>query len=200
MTFLKELEVQRRETPGVQFVITIDQRFRQKVHELLVKFRSTYMSYASAMYEVFHNHRYLWSEVRMECQSAGGSLSKRAAEQPPSDDDDERPQGANTEKNRAKRQKKQRKQEQRQQDQPQSKPPKLPPAPEAGTSGQVPIPRVPAAEWQALSKEGKPKVNKTCRFFNTSAGCRRGDGCAFQRVCWTCGSPKHSWAERHYRG
>ena len=65
-------------------------------------------------------------------------------------------------------------------------------------------PRAPASRmrsgWQALSKEGRAKLDKTCRFFNTSAGCRRGGECDFLRVCWTCGSKNHAWVNKHYRG
>ncbi|CAK0850514.1 unnamed protein product, partial [Prorocentrum cordatum] len=176
LTFLNELEARRRETPGLQHILLVDRHFRKKVHELLVESRTTFPSYSAAMWEVFHNHWYIWSECR-----AGGAAG-------PADG----PSKSSPKRQRQRQQQQQQKSERAA-------------AAGAAGGGQTRQPaaggtrRVPENEWRALQRCGPAKAPKTCKFWNLSGGCKDGGACKFKHVCWLCGAG-HKWCDNHYTG
>ena len=66
LTYIRELETRRRETPGLAFIINVDRKIRKKVHQLLVEQRSAYSTYSDALYEVLTNCAIYWTEARLD--------------------------------------------------------------------------------------------------------------------------------------
>ena len=200
LTFLKELETRRREVPGLSFIVLVDRRFRKKVHELLVESKVVYPSYAAAMYEVFHNHRYIWSDCRSETRDQV-RVDARDKEQSAK-------RGAPIDTSSAvltqeSKSAKRRRLRQAQSDKKQSAPAERPPAKGNGKnpkgSASVSGPRVPDAEWKALHQLRSAHTPNTCKYWNMSTGCLS-KPCKFKHICWLCGSEDHKWCSRHFYG
>ena len=57
--------------------------------------------------------------------------------------------------------------------------------------------KIPKVEMDALmAAQRKAKAFKTCRFFNSSAGCSMGATCTFTHACMECGLA-HPWCDNH---
>jgi hypothetical protein len=56
------------------------------------------------------------------------------------------------------------------------------------------IPKSEMDKIMSLGRENKGK--KICRFYNSSAGCSKGETCSFDHKCLQCGLG-HSWADHH---
>lgn len=204
LTFLKELETRRRETPGLQYILLVDRCFRKKVYELLVEERPAYSSYAAAMWEVFHNHRYIWSDCRTEAKEAmreqADSQRSQAAKRTREEMEDT--PGTEVDAGPSKAAQKRARQKARKEQAPAAKATASRPAapPPEQRFERPDNRRVSQAEWKALASCGAPKVRSTCKFWNLSTGCREATGtCKFLHVCWQCGGD-HKWCVKHFSG
>ena len=195
LTFIKELETRRREAPGVHYIVLVDRRFRKKIHELLVESRVVYSSFSAALWEVFHNHRYIWSDARIEAREAAGDDSTRRTrpEKREREPETAKVHEDNDTKGPSKNASKRHRQKERQRA-----------TAKASTANARPLPlpesvtkRVPEVEWKAIQKVGPPKLAQTCRFWNLTCGCKESSGCRFKHVCWVCGGD-HKWCVRHF--
>ena len=65
LTYIRELETRRRETPGLAFIVNVDRKIRKKVHQLLVEQRGAYPTFSDALYEVLTNCAIYWTEARL---------------------------------------------------------------------------------------------------------------------------------------
>ena len=62
--YLRELEVFRREQPGLAFLVRADRLIRRKVAELQADQKDEYPTFSAALLEVLNNRKYLWNEAR----------------------------------------------------------------------------------------------------------------------------------------
>ena len=179
LTYIRELETRRRETPGLAFIINVDRKIRKKVHQLLIEQRGAYPTYSDALHELLTDCAIYWTEARLDSrtpQSPPRESHKRRrsprrsslSSSPP-----ERRRGARGKK--TKKERKDKKEEKGTKDTTR----------ENAKGMDDKAPRVPPDEWKALNKEGSPKVPRTCRFYNQSCGCTR-DKSPYKHACWSC--------------
>ena len=200
LSYLRELEHRRRETPGLRFIVAVDRKIRKKVHQLMVEKRLEFGTYSEALFEVLDRHEIYWTEARLDTR-VESPLKRRRAKSPakrkrrslsPSNSHERK--GRPTKRKRDPKKTAKIKSERKQTKSPRSQSPrrKIATAVKIENKG----PKVPAEEWQKLKKEGSAKVSGTCRFYNHSCGCTR-ENCTFKHVCWVCGGP-HRWIDRHF--
>ena len=205
MNFVKEVEERRRDTPGVEFIIKIDQRIRRRMSKLLTERADDFPNVSAALWEIWRNEQHIWSEARTEARDEIRSRNlparqhqtkdhrgKKRARSSSSSQSGSRSRfpgrtrgkrGAKSTKTKA--DKKSKKKDDRERRRSKS-------ADGRDTTGRK---QVPADEWTALQRS-KMAVARTCRFYNLSCGCSSAK-CAFEHVCWTCGG-KHTWFSKHF--
>ena len=211
--FIKELEIRRRETEGLAFILEVWKRVMEKVHELQTEQGEIFRTFSHALYEVLRHHKNIWSEARLEC-SLGGRPAKRQRDASPGDEDDMPSRASRRAAQRQRAQGRARqgseaaktKQEQKRNSSANGGGGKKNGGGGGGggngasgsdrsrnNAGR----RAPSPEWRALAKVKKHSSNP-CKFFNLTTGCQVND-CKFKHVCWQCGSTSHRWCGAHYK-
>ena len=66
LDFLTEFEEGRRETPGVNFILLADKKFRRKVFKVCSEKKELYPNYSAGLRLAMTEFRDFWQEARME--------------------------------------------------------------------------------------------------------------------------------------
>ena len=200
LSYLRELEHRRRETPGLRFIVAVDRKIRKKVHQLMVEKRLEFGTYSEALFEVLDRHEIYWTEARLDTR-VESPVKRRKAKSPakrkrrslsPSNSHERR--GRPTKRKRDTRKTEKTTSERKQTRSQRSQSPRRRVA--DAIKPEIKGAKVPEEEWQKLKKEGSPRVSGTCRFYNHSCGCTR-ENCSFKQLCWVCGG-QHRWIDRHF--
>ena len=155
LSYLRELEHRRRETPGLRFIVAVDRKIRKKVHQLVVEKRLEFGTYSEALFEVLDRHEIYWTEARLDTRVESPLKRRRAKSPAKRKRRSLSPSNSHERKGRS----------------PRSQSPRRKVA--AAVKTEIKGAKVPAEKWQKLKKEGSPKVSGTCRFYNHSCGCTR---------------------------
>ena len=206
ITYIKELQAFRRETPGLAFLVQADKLFRKEIGRLTSDERSTFTSFSQALLHVLLNCKHL--RIKAKSEATPTSLFQAAGSAPGTPSGagkrlrDEDHETIKADAPLSKRKKKQAAQA------------KKASAKAGGGSGAAPKakakaapkgggsdgskPKVPAAEWsQLIALKAQPQAAKKCKFFNCSLGCKLAN-CRQEHVCLLCGEA-HSWADVHFK-
>ena len=177
ITYIKELQAFRRETPGVASWVLADGLFRKEIARLTSDERSTFTSFSQALLHVLQNCKHFWFKAKSEailasmlqtagsalCTPSGGGKRLRFAVH----------ETIKVDAPLFKRGKKQAAQIRSQ------------------------IRTVPAAEWSRLiALRVQLQATEKCKFFNCSLGCKL-PYCKQKHVCLLC-EEDHSWADAHF--
>jgi len=195
LKYLSELEEWRHENRGLALLLTVDTLIRKKVHRLNHDRRKEFSTFSKALVEVLTNHKQIWNDAR---SSAELDKFKQAGHQDPAtpvrsakrsrslSDNDESPTKPSPKKNRNKARRERQKA-------------LLAKAKAAMSSSPAKKPtrddRIPEKEWKVIT--GFKYSGKRRRpFFNSSLGCRFGDGCRNAHACVECGA-SHPYHGNH---
>ena len=77
--YIKELELFRKEQPGMAALLKADKLIRHKVAEINQDQRDAFPSLTEALLEVLNNHRYLWNEARSFARARSLSPEKTSS-------------------------------------------------------------------------------------------------------------------------
>ena len=77
LNYLTTLEKKRRETPGLAFVVLVDQRIRKKVHELNTEVFFSCTTFSQALNNVLREYSCFWRNCSLETKSAPARDSVR---------------------------------------------------------------------------------------------------------------------------
>ena len=212
ISYIKELQAFRRETPGLAFLVLADKLFRKEVARLTSDERGTFTSFSQTLLHVLQNCKHLWIKAKSEATLASLFQAAGSAPGTPSGGG-KRSRDADLETSRSdatpsKRKKKQAAQANRASvkssggDEAAQKA-KKETAPKTSTavvlhSSFGSKPKIPPAEWKELTTlKAQPQATNKCKFFNSSQGCRLSN-CKQQHICLLCGEA-HSWADFHFK-
>ena len=206
ITYIKELQAFRRETPGLAFLVQADKLFRKEIARLTSDERSTFTSFSQALLHVLQNCKHIWIKAKSEATLASLFQAAGSAPGTPSggckwlrDADHETIKADAPLSKRKKKQAAQAKKASAKAGGGGGAAPKAKAkaAPKGGGSDGS-KPKVPAAEWsQLIALKAQPQAAKKCKFFNCSLGCKLAN-CRQEHVCLLCGEA-HSWADVHFK-
>ena len=195
LKYLSELEEWRHENRGLALLLTVDTLIRKKVHRLNHDRRKEFSTFSKALVEVLTNHKQIWNDAR---SSAELDKFKQAGHQDPAtpvrsakrsrslSDNEESPTKLSPKKNKNKARRERQKA-------------LLAKAKAALSSSPGKKPtrddRIPEKEWKVITGF-KYSGKRRCPFFNSSLGCRIGDGCRNAHACVECGA-SHPYHGNH---
>ena len=195
LKYLSELEEWRHENRGLALLLTVDTLIRKKVHRLNHDRRKEFSTFSKALVEVLTNHKQIWNDAR---SSAELDKFKQAGHQDPAtpvrsakrsrslSDNEESPAKLSPKKNKNKARRERQK--------------NLLAKAKAALSSSAAKKltrddRIPEKEWKVITGF-KYSGKRRCPFFNSSLGCRFGDGCRNAHACVECGA-SHPYHGNH---
>ena len=197
LKYLSELEEWRHENRGLALLLTVDTLIRKKVHRLNHDQRKEFSTFSKALVEVLAHHKQLWNDAR---SSAELDKFKQAGRQEPATPTrvPKRSRSSERETSPAKASPKQRRNKARRERQKAllarakaSVGHSAKEAPKKTARDE----RIPEKEWKVITGF-KYSGKRRCPFFNSSLGCRFGDGCRNAHSCVECGGD-HPWHGNH---
>ena len=208
ISYIKELQAFRRETPGLAFLVLADKLVRKEVARLTSDEHSSFTSSSQALLHVLQNCKHLWIKAKSEATLASLFQVAGAAPGTPSGGG-KRSREADLETSKSDatpstRRKKKLAHSNKAPVKTGGDDEAVPKAKKDTTSSSKALvlpgsrPQVPPAEWKELTAlKSQPKSATKCKFFNSSLGCRLSN-CKQQHVCLLC-NEAHSWADFHFK-
>ena len=197
--YMQEIDNRRRETPGLQWIVNVDRKFRKKVYELQTEQKDRCPTYSAALSVAMKEHSLYWAESRMEVLTGTATAPRPVtvdapARTPTSTQLALEDVSTRDRKRQAQKDKRERAKARKVESKPEVVVVRLRDAPGAAVARPN---KVPEDEWKKFHALGPAARKNTCKWWNMTTGCHVAN-CRFEEICWVCGE-KHRWCDRHMR-